>query len=114
MTDKIKIALEFMRNKQSFLVDDIRLGVNEMDIVEVTGWSQFTNFSNLTKLGALEELGEIKLLFLKMVASSIELEDFIKTRKLKFNLWFDDLGKASIRICSEENGLIHWDATIKG
>lgn len=110
---RIRTAIQFMKEKKPFLVDDLRLGVNEIGVIEITGWSQLKNFGKLTKHRVLEELNEVKLLFFKMVSTSNELRNFIEGKRIKFNLWYDDFGKASIGICSEENGIIHWDATIK-
>jgi hypothetical protein len=108
MSNRIKTAIEFLKDNQSFLVDDLRLSVNQADDIEVTGWSQYTNLKNLTKAKSLEELEEIKILFLNMREDSPELEIFLKERNVIFNLWFDDYGKASIEICSEKNDVVYW------
>lgn len=112
MRDKIKIAIEFLKDKKSFLIGDLRLGVNKLGDVEVTGWSQYTDFRNLTKEKSLEELQEIKSLFYKMLKISPELVNFVKEKNITFGLYFDDYGKASIEICSERNGTIKWEVDI--
>ena len=113
MQSRIKTAIEFLKDSKSFLVGDLRLGVNELGDMEVTGWSQYTNFQNLTKTKSLEELAEIRYLFSEMLNTSPELRIFIEGRSIKFNLWFDDYGKASIGICSEMNGVVRWEADIE-
>ena len=112
MRDRIKIAIEFLKDKKSFTVGDLRLGVNKSADIEVTGWSQYTNFRNLTKENSLEELQEIKSLFYDMLKISPELVNFIKGKDIVFNLYFDDYGKASIEICSEKDGNIWWKVDI--
>ena len=109
MEKRIKTALEFLKDGQSFTVGELRLDVEESGIIEVTGWSQFKNFSNLTKQQSLKELEEIKSLFYKMVDISIDLRNFIGGKSIKFNLYFDDYGKGSIGICSEKDGKVKWE-----
>jgi len=112
MRDKIKIAIEFLKDKKSFLVGDLRLEANELGDIEITGWSQYTNFRNLTKENSLEELQGIKSLFYDKLKVSPELANFIKGKDIVFNLYFDDYGKASIEICSEKDSNICWKRDI--
>lgn len=104
----IKTAVGFLSNNEPFLIDSLRLNINNRGVIEITGWSSLTDFKDVAKREALKELNEIKSLFFKMVNSSEELKRFIDGKSLKFNLWFDDYGKASIEICSEEDGVIYW------
>lgn len=92
---------------------ELRLGAEKPRVIEVTGWSQYTNFANLTRQQCLRELEEIKALFYKMVDASSELKDFIKDKFIEFNLCFDDYGKVSIGICSEKNGIVKWEVDLK-
>ena len=113
MQSKIKTAIEFLKDNHSFLVGDLQLNINGLGDIEITGWSQNTNFQNLTKKSCLQELIEIKQLFFEMLNASSELKEFIMGRAMKFNLWFDDYGKASIAICSEKNEVIEWQLSLK-
>ena len=110
---RIRTALEFLKDGQSFTVGELRLGAEKPGVIEATGWSQYINFANLTKQGCLRELEEIKALFYKMVDASPELKDFIKNKAIEFNLYFDDSGKGSIGLCSEKEGTLTWEADIK-
>ena len=113
MEERIRTALEFLKDGQSFTVGELRLGAEKPGVIEVTGWSQYTNFANLTKQQCLRELEEFKALFYKMVDASPELKDFIKDKSTEFNLYFDDYGKGSIGLCSEKEKKVTWEADIK-
>lgn len=108
MEDRIKIAVELLKDKKPFKVGDIGFGINELDEIVITGWSNYINLANITKPIALQELQEIKLLFYKMVDISPDLKEFIKARDIKFELCYDDSGKVGILICSEKNNIITW------
>lgn len=109
MEVRIRTALEFLKDGQSFTVGEIRLGAEKPGVIEVTGWSQYTNFANLTKQQCLRELEEIKELFYKMVDASSELKDFTKDKSAEFTLCFDDYGKGSIAICSQKDQELNWE-----
>ena len=108
MEDKIQIALEFLKDGQSFTIGDLRLNISNSDLLIVTGWSQYLNFSNLTKVNSLKELAEIKHLFSNMVKFSDNLKRVVVDKTIEYILCYDDGGKASINICSEKNGILEW------
>ncbi|GAB1447368.1 hypothetical protein MASR2M44_03610 [Bacteroidota bacterium] len=108
MENRIKTALEFLKDGQSFSVGDLRLGIDSYSCIVVTGWSQYSTFTNLTKKSSMQELEEIKSLFAEMLHSSVELQKFAEKRCIEYVLSFDDYGKASIDICSEKNGVLKW------
>ena len=105
-------ALEFLKDGLSFSVGDLRLGIEGKNTLFVTGWSQYLDFENLTRSKAIQEIEEIKNVFMKMVESSIELKEFIQKRSVKYNLAFN-YGMGSIGVCSEQNGVIEWESEIK-
>lgn len=113
MEERIRTALEFLKDCQSFKVGELRLGAGKQGVIEVAGWTQYTNFANLTKQQSLRELEEIKTLFYKMVNASPDLKDYIKDKSAEFNLYFDDYGKGSIELCSEKEKVVTWEADIK-
>lgn len=113
MEGRIKTALEFLKDGQSFLVGELRLGVEIPGTIDVTGWSSYKNFANLTKQQSLKELEEIKAIFYRMVNVSPELKSFIENKSIKFNLYFDDYGKGSIGICSEKDKILAWETDLK-
>lgn len=108
MEARIKTAIEFLKDNKSLKVGELRLGADKRGVIEVTGWSHYTIFSNLTKQGCLKELEEIKTLFYKMVDVSLDLKKFIEKKPVEFNLYFDDYGKGSIGLCKDKNGIIEW------
>jgi hypothetical protein len=110
--ERIKTAVEFLKEGQAFNVGDLRLGI-EKNTVIVSGWSQYSNIENLTPLQAMNELSEVKTLFMRMIDASQELKNFIANKKIEYNLFFDDYGKASIIICSEKNGAMNWSIDLK-
>ncbi len=113
MENRIKIALEFLKDGQSFSVGDLMLGIDSFNCLVVTGWSQYSNFTNLTKENSIQELEEIKSLFSKMLNSSAELKKFTEKKSIEYVLSFDDYGKVSINICSEKNGVLKWLVELK-
>jgi hypothetical protein len=108
MENRIKIALEFLKDGQSFTVGDLRLGMSSSNLLTITGWSRYLNFSNLTKGNSLNELAEVKDIFSDMVTSSDDLKRFIVDKSIEYILCYDDGGKASIDICSEIDGIVKW------
>lgn len=113
MENRIKIALEFLKDGQSFSVGDLRLSMSSSNLLTVTGWSQYLNFSNLTKVNSLSELAEVKDIFSDMVAASDDLTRFIVDKSIEYVLCYDDGGKASIDICSEIDGVVKWKVELK-
>jgi len=112
MKERIKTAVEFLRDGQSFKVGNLRLGMNSTHEMYVTGWSHYLNIANLTKHKALKELDEIKNLFGQMLQSSEELKRFILDKQITYNLAFD-YGMGAIGICSEKNGKVEWETELK-
>ncbi len=113
MEKRIKIALEFLKDGHYFSVGDIRLGVKESNIVEVTGWSKYTKSTDLSKDKCLKELSELKDLFASMVDSSKDLSEFIENKSLEFSFFYDDDEKGSTAVCSERYGVVSWDMDLK-
>lgn len=72
MKDRIKTAVEFLKDGQSFTVGKLKLGAEQEGVLEVTGWTQYKNFENLTKQQSLKELEEIK-------AFSVRRRMYLKT-----------------------------------
>jgi hypothetical protein len=109
---RIKTAVEFLNDGQSFKVGDLRLGMNGKNDMYVTGWSQYLNLENLTRSQALKELDEIKSLFKQMLDVSQELKAFIQDKKIKYNLAFN-YGMGAIDTCSEKDGVVEWGMEVK-
>ena len=108
MQNRIKTALEFLKDGQSFKIGDLRLSINEQNCLVISSWSRYINFRNLTMPKSLEELDEIKSLYNEMELLSDELKHFVESRCKEFVLCYDDGGKSSIEICSEREGIIEW------
>ena len=111
-TERIKTAIEFLKDGQSFKVGDLRLGMDNKTNMYITGWSQYSNIESLTKKQALKELEEIKTIFKRMIDASQELNNFIRGKSLKYNLAFN-YGMGAVDICSEKDGTIRWEMELK-
>jgi hypothetical protein len=111
MGDRIKNAIEFLKDGLPFKVGELYFGIDDSNYLNITGASKFIHLQNITKRTALRELNEIKSLFEEMVLSSVDLKDFIRDKQLKFNLDFD-YGMGDIRICTEKSGILKWEAEI--
>lgn len=108
MRDDLRTLVEFLKDNQSYRVGDIRVGITEQFEIEVTGWSNYIHFENLTKLNCLQELKEIKKIFFKMIDVSDDLKNFVAGKTIIYNLGFDHYGKSSIAICMEKDGEVVW------
>ncbi len=97
-----------MKDGKSFLVDDLRLEMEEFREIKIAGWSKYISLVNIDKSVALNELAEIKSRFSNIVQTSPELATFILGKVIEFVLFFDDYGKGSLQLVSEKNGIIKW------
>jgi|GEM_PF-1182252 len=105
---KIDMEMEFLREGKPSQLGVLRFELESPGHLKVIGWSQYVNFSNITRRIALQELEEVKTAFYEMIEELPELKEFSSDKKLDFNLWYDDSGKASVRICSEKDGNVSW------
>jgi len=113
MEERMKGALILLKAGKFFNVGGLKLSAEKKGVIEVTGWSHYNIFSNLTKTECLKELEEIKFLFKKMIENFSDLKSFIIDRDINYNLDFDDSGKGSIGICSEKKGILVWETELK-
>jgi len=112
MEYRIRNAIKFLKDGLPFNIGELYFGIDDNRYLNVTSASKYIHLENITKGTGLAELNEIKCLFEKMVLSSKELQEFVAGRQIKFNLNFD-YGMGDIRICSEKNGVVKWEAKIK-
>lgn len=108
MENRLNTAIAFLKDKESFTVGSLRLGVNDAGNIQVTVWSQYTDIKNLNKAICLRELSEIKQIFSDMLESSEELRKFVRGKTIEYYLDFDDYGKGSIGICAEKHNHVKW------
>lgn len=113
MDSRLELAVDFLKEGQSFTVGDLRLELEDNNRFVVIGWSQYLNFTNLTKTISLKELSEIKIIFSDMLEDSQELKKFVAGKSIEYRLCFDDGGKASLDICNEKEGVIEWVIDLK-
>src|ERR1700724_2863566 len=97
---RVETAIEFMKEGRSFPIGNLRFGINDTGNIEVAGWSNYLEFSNLTKDRSTEELNNTKSLFFRIVNTFPKLKEFIKGKDIEYRLYFNDAGKTSITICS--------------
>ncbi len=87
MSNRIKDAIKFLRDGQSFSLGNLRIGIESADVIFVTGWTNYNRLENITQKIALEELCEIKEMFSDILKNSIELREFILHKSIKYQ-WF--------------------------
>jgi hypothetical protein len=109
--ERIKIAVEFLRDGQSFTVGSLRFGVVDKFIF-VTGWSNHYRLEMINKQTAIKELDNVKNEFTEMKENSTELGAFLGDKEVKFNLAFN-YGMGSVPICYEYNGSVFWEIELK-
>jgi hypothetical protein len=105
--NRIETAINFLKDGLPFKIGELYCGIDENNFLNITGSSQSVSLKSITKQSAQNELYEIKNMFLKLVSVSVKLRDYVKNKKVKFNLDFD-YGMGDIRICSERDGVIEW------
>ena len=110
MKDRIRTAIEFLKDGLPFSVGKLGFTLNKSGDLEVSGWSRYLEFKNLSHAKCLEELNGVKEEFNEMLNVSDELREFIKGRQIEYILNYDDSGKASITICSETEEIVKWHA----
>jgi hypothetical protein len=81
---------------------------NRTGVISVSGWSQYLNFSSITQETALRELAAIKTSYLHLIVNAPQLKDLIGSRPIEYILCYDDAAKASVDICKEKDGVMHW------
>lgn len=107
---RIKNAIIILNDGHPFKVEELYLSLNN-GLLNITGESQSTDLKNVTPNSALMELGEIKSIFNAMISNSVDLQNFVVNKSLKFNLDFN-YGMGSIRICNEMDGVVKWEYKI--
>ena len=56
MEERIKSALSLLKAGKFFNVAGLKLSAEKKGVIEVTGWSHYSIFNNLTKTKCLKEL----------------------------------------------------------
>ena len=69
----INTALEFLNEGKSFNIGLLRLSMEELGVLYVTGWSKYNDLDNYNKNLALIELNELKEEFSNMVSISSDI-----------------------------------------
>lgn len=113
MNNRIELALDLLKKGLPFSAGDLRFELENYSKFVVIGWSQYLNFKSLTKASSKEELSQIKNIFLDMLEASQDLKTFITDTLIEYRLYFDDGGKTSIHICSEQDKTINWKVDIE-
>jgi hypothetical protein len=91
-------------------LDNITISTNDSGRLLVTGWTNTSNFNNISKETFLRELKDLKSLFSDLSRAFPEFNEILKRKGLliEYRIAYDDSGKAGIWICSEIEGLINW------
>jgi hypothetical protein len=105
--NRIKTAIESLKNGHPVMIDNILIGVKEMNNLYVTGWTKCKQIKDLTRDQAIIELNEIKTTFMHLVDFSSELKNFIQNKTINYNLAIS-YRTAGIGICSEKDGVLIW------
>jgi hypothetical protein len=109
MNERIKIAVEFLKDNKSFLIEDIRLSLDDNGRINITSWSHYSDLKNITQSSSINEIEELKEKYYQMVEDSAELREFEQGKRLKFTLCYYDVGKSSIDICSDVDNQLQWN-----
>jgi hypothetical protein len=107
LQNRIKNALIIVAENNPYKVGDLVFSSkNEMHF-NISGSTIKNSIENLNHETAIKELEEIKVLFLKMVNLSSDLQSFIKNKKIEYSLIYD-YGMGSLDVCSEIDGKLEW------
>jgi hypothetical protein len=109
---RIESAILILSEGHPFRIENLYLGLNSNNLLNVTGASIRNDLESLNRENCLTELAQIKFHFAEISQKSKILRTFLKGKKIKFNLDFD-YGMGDIRICSELDGVLNWDYDLK-
>src|ERR1017187_8581487 len=103
----LKIVVDVLKNRKSLPVGNLNLGYTS-DVITMTGWSQCSYLTGVTKENALRDILNAKNKFMDLLEKANDLADFIKDKKVEFYLGIDESGKGGINLCKEVDGQIKW------
>ena len=106
MDERIKTAVDFLKDGHPFVVNGIKLNIDNSGNLIVVGW--IDDISGITKEMALEELESIKSMFWKMINDSNDLKKLSLGKNITFKLAYN-YGMGAIGICDEVDGMINWE-----
>lgn len=106
--DKLEILIEQLKDGQSCLIANLRIGIESEFIMFVTGWSKYSDTKWLSKEIALQELSGIKEEFCLLRDAIPQLNKLSNNKIIRYNLVFN-YGMGSIGVCHMINGKVFWD-----
>ena len=110
MDDRVKTAVDFLKDGHFFVVNGLKLDIDNSGNLIVVGW--LNNISNINKAMALAELESIKSMFWEMINDSNDLREFSIGKDIIFKLAYS-YGMGAIGVCEEIDGVINWLLDIK-
>lgn len=109
--NRIKVALDFLKEQQGFNVGGLYLSPRK-DEIAIVGQTNYNDLDNLNKKIAKQELENIKAKFKEYRNWVKEFDDYFNDKNIRFCLAYD-YGMGGIELCNESNGKIRWSYNIK-
>lgn len=113
MDNRIDRVIEYLKKNETIVIEGLKLTPNDSSELEISGWSSYLDLRNITRTIAIQELQNLKLAFSEMVQASANLSTFISNRRVRYILYYDDGGKASVKLCEEKDGKIEWGSYLQ-
>lgn len=91
-------------------LDGMTIRLSDSNKLLVTGWTNTTSFSSISKENILKELDDLKSAFAVLLKKFPELNNIVKGNGLiiEYHICYEDSGKGGIGLCSEIEGILNW------
>jgi hypothetical protein len=108
--ENLSLIQQFVEGEQFVLVNRLSL-IHESEFdLSVRGGAPYAIFSDLTKIGVLEQLERVKSTFDKLCIMSENLRNLISGKTITYIVRFEGAagGPMDMSICRETNGKVTW------
>lgn len=109
--ERLEVAAASVRDGRSMTVGEVLLGSEDADTLSITGWTRSASIERLSRQTALSELNEVKSIYKEKLKTCPDLPQMAGKKSVRFCLGFD-YGMGAIRICSEIDGRLTWEAEL--
>jgi len=103
--NRLNTAVEFLKDNLSFKVGDFVLGVVDANTIFINVYSSYFFIENIPRIEAAQELNKMKNKFLLNMKDAKLFSDYVKNKKIEYNLVLDT-GGSGVIICKEKNGVL--------
>lgn len=103
----IKNIVELLDKGERPKIGDIAISKSDNNVLNVSGWTNYSDIGSIEEKIARQELDEIKTLFLRLQDESPEFKSYCLNKKIILNLCID-MYKAGLLVCALVDGEFKW------